>query len=98
MSETKDTSRDNSFIDEKDGAGSSELVHEDKIRRLDVGLALLQGHTDDPPVSPEESKRIRRKIDWHLLPLLCLIYMGKLKLLLPCYIQSLTNYLNSSIY
>lgn len=78
MSETKDTSRDNSFIDEKDGPGTSELVHDDNIKRLDVGLALLQGHTEDPPVSPEESKRIRRKIDWHLLPLLCMIYTGEL--------------------
>ena len=74
MSETKDTSRENSFVDEKVD-GSTEHIHE-SIRRLDVGLVLLKGHTEDVAVTPEESKRLRRKIDWHLLPLLCLIYTG----------------------
>lgn len=30
----------------------------------------------DPPVSPEEEKRVRRKIDFHLPPLLCLVYIS----------------------
>lgn len=75
MSDTKDTSRANSFVDEKSGGSETEFIH-DELKRLDIGLALLKGHTEDAAISPEESKRLRRKIDWHLLPLLCLIYTG----------------------
>ncbi|KAI5121702.1 hypothetical protein M0805_002095 [Coniferiporia weirii] len=69
------TSRSNSFVDqkEKDGAASTEYIHSD-LKNLDVGLALVAGHADEAELTPQESKRLRRKIDWHILPLLCLIY------------------------
>lgn len=46
------------------------------LKALDVGLVLIVDRVDDPPVSPNESKRIRRKVDRHILPLLFFIYTG----------------------
>lgn len=72
-------SRTDSYLDEKahdvDVNGSTEYIHAD-LRALDVGLALAAGHEHDADLSPEESGRLRRKCDWHLLPLLCAIYTG----------------------
>lgn len=70
-----------SFSDEKLGSEAvpGELLHGD-YKSLDVGLALVAGHADEPELTPQESKRLRRKIDWHLLPMLCLIYTGALSL------------------
>ncbi|EPQ52227.1 MFS general substrate transporter [Gloeophyllum trabeum ATCC 11539] len=41
--------------------------------RIDVAAGLVAGHDNDH-ISPEESRRLRAKIDWHLLPLLFFIY------------------------
>ena len=70
-----------SFTDEKVAPttvseSDLELIHGD-LKQLDVGLKLVAGHSDEPEVSPQESKRLRRKIDRHLLPLLCAIYAGE---------------------
>ncbi|KAL5523135.1 hypothetical protein ACEPAF_1402 [Sanghuangporus sanghuang] len=67
-------SRSGSSIDEKVSPDDLELVHGD-FKRMDVGLKLVTGHSKEPEVTPDESKRLRRKIDWNLLPLLCAIYM-----------------------
>lgn len=65
-----------SFTDEKLPTDSTEFIHGD-LRSLDVGMKLAAKHGADPELSPQESARLRRKIDWHLLPLLCLIYTGE---------------------
>lgn len=73
------SSRPASFTNEKEvknGSDSVEHITAD-LRTLDVGLSLVAGHTDEPEISPQESKRLRRKIDRHLLPLLCFIYTGE---------------------
>lgn len=77
MSDHHDPSRSESFSDEKLSSESApgELLHGD-YKSLDVGLALVAGHADEPELTPQESKRLRRKIDWRLLPMLCLIYTG----------------------
>ncbi|KAJ7858366.1 MFS general substrate transporter [Mycena olivaceomarginata] len=41
---------------------------------LDVAIDLAAGHADRPPVSAEDSRRMRAKLDWHLLPLLFCMY------------------------
>ncbi|KAF7337396.1 MFS general substrate transporter [Mycena sanguinolenta] len=41
---------------------------------LDVAVDLAAGHADHPPVSAEDSRRMRAKLDWHLLPLLFCMY------------------------
>lgn len=61
-----------SFTDEK--GGSTEFVH-GNLASLDVGLKLVT-NTEDEDFSPKEMKRLRRKIDCFILPLLCLIYTG----------------------
>ena len=77
--DTRAPSRDASSLDEKVPIDDLELIHGD-FKRMDVGLRLVTGHSEEPEVPPGESKRIRRKIDWHLLPLLCIIYTGTLAL------------------
>ncbi|TDL22854.1 MFS general substrate transporter [Rickenella mellea] len=65
-------------LDEKSITGSSveDLSHVDqsKLREVDVAIGIAAGHTNDEEISPEEAKRIRRKLDWHILPLLFLLY------------------------
>ena len=74
------SSRPASLTNEKDAGfanGSSSVEHiAADLKALDVGLSLVAGHTQDAEISPQESKRLRRKIDRHLLPLLCFIYTG----------------------
>ncbi|KAF7346942.1 MFS general substrate transporter [Mycena venus] len=41
---------------------------------LDVAVGLAAGQIDHQPVSAEESRRMRVKLDWHLLPLLFCMY------------------------
>ena len=41
---------------------------------VDVTVGLVVGHDDDAPVSAEESRRLRIKMDWHILPLLWMVY------------------------
>lgn len=65
-------------LDEKSITGSSveDLSHVDqsKLREVDVAIGIAAGHTNDEEITPEEAKRIRRKLDWHILPLLFLLY------------------------
>ena len=65
----------NSAENEKCSFESTELVQGD-LKTLNVGLILIVDRPGEDSLSPEESRRLRRKIDWHLLPLLCLIYTG----------------------
>lgn len=63
--------------DEKICYDDAKLIH-GELRTFDVGLALVaQDHLKEPETSAEESVKLRRKIDWHLLPLLCLVYTGE---------------------
>ncbi|KAI5118501.1 hypothetical protein M0805_004001 [Coniferiporia weirii] len=58
-----------------DDAVSHNYIHSE-LKELDVALMLVAGHAEGAVTefTSQELKRIRRKIDWHLLPLLCLIY------------------------
>lgn len=82
MSSTKPEDKTSS-LDEKspldtDGveAGGEYVVSGGRLKELDVALSFALGHADDPDLSPAETARLRRKLDWHLLPLLCAIYTG----------------------
>lgn len=48
------------------GEGSKPYV---AARTLDTGAILFAA--EDITLTPEEAKRLRRKIDWHILPLMC---------------------------
>lgn len=43
---------------------------------VDVAVDLVAGAHADDVVDPELAARVRRKIDWHILPLLFAIYTG----------------------
>jgi len=68
--------QESSLNDEKTvswDATSVEVVNYEK--GVDVSVDLVAGvHADDAPLNPAEARRIRRKIDWQLLPLLFLLY------------------------
>lgn len=61
--------------------GVSATQEEDVVPQADEKMAL-EAHDPnvilfrqlDPPVSPDEERRVRRKIDFRLPPLLCLVY------------------------
>ncbi|KAF8687957.1 hypothetical protein AX14_003576 [Amanita brunnescens Koide BX004] len=45
------------------------------FRAEDVdAVAHLAAGVDDEPLDPKEAVRLRRKIDWHILPLMCIMY------------------------
>ncbi|KAJ3554235.1 hypothetical protein NM688_g3211 [Phlebia brevispora] len=71
-----DVSRTDSLDDEKVRYDDIDLIHGD-FKTLDVGLTLVVDQSDDTPLQAKDAKRLRRKIDWHLLPLLCMIYTAQ---------------------
>jgi MFS family permease len=74
LPQRKDTSA--SSIDEKhapSGDDSSVEVHKEE-EGVDVVVGLFDGHAEDAALDPEVRARIRRKLDWNLLPLLFILY------------------------
>jgi hypothetical protein len=66
----------NSSVNEKDAHSSDDSsleVHNEK-EGVDVVVGLIGNHVDDPDITPEVSKQIRRKLDWTMLPLLIILY------------------------
>lgn len=50
------------------------LKHAD-TNNADEALQFFQAHAGDAvPMTPEEDRRLLRKIDWNLMPLLCVVY------------------------
>jgi len=39
-----------------------------------VDTAAILAATEDTTLTPEEAKRLRRKIDWHILPLMSSVF------------------------
>ena len=65
---------------------------EKKEAHVDVHVAVADREVDtaaqlvaalDEEITPEESERLRKKIDWHILPLMCSEYPLFLAYLLP---------------
>lgn len=70
MSEKKDNSE---VIDREDGIGSDQF-NKHKLD-ADVALTALQNREGPPLVLDEATnRRLLRKIDWHLLPIMCFVY------------------------
>ena len=46
------------------------------FKRFDVAVAVAAGHASDGEIDKLADRRLRRKIDKHLLPLLFFIYCG----------------------
>ncbi len=74
----------NSFNDEKNAQVD---VHHVAVADADVDTAAKLAAGLDHELTPEESERLRKKIDWHILPLMCsecLIRRGFLTCVLMC--------------
>lgn len=71
-----DTTRSPTLSKEKDEHEKIAVVV-NEIKTLDVGLTLVANCAHDAPIDSNESKRVCRKVDLHILPLLFLIYTGK---------------------
>lgn len=50
-------------------------VDEKHIPTDDVGAAVISGVSEDIDVTGPESRKILRKIDTHLMPLMCITYL-----------------------
>lgn len=61
-------SEDNSSIDK-----NLESKNVQEAQAVDVAAVLTAGQKID--VDPSEAARVRRKIDWHIMPLMCILYM-----------------------
>ncbi|KAG9022432.1 hypothetical protein FS837_006358 [Tulasnella sp. UAMH 9824] len=74
LPQRKDTSV--SSIDEKHPSSPSDSsieVHKEE-EGVDVVVGIFSGHAEDATLDPEVAARIRRKLDWNLLPLLFILY------------------------
>ncbi|KAF9054008.1 MFS general substrate transporter [Panaeolus papilionaceus] len=67
----RDMSASSRASDEKKRVDDT-VVEVSSIRKLDTAAEYAAG--DQAPLDPKEALRIRRKIDWHILPLMCILY------------------------
>ena len=59
-----------SYSDEKKGRENVN-VHHVAAKDKDVDTAAQLAAQLDGELSPEEATRIRKKIDWHIMPMMC---------------------------
>ncbi|RDX49620.1 MFS general substrate transporter [Lentinus brumalis] len=62
-----------SFKDAEEKNGSQVLVHV-AVADKEVDTAAQLAAALEGELTPEESMRLRKKIDWHILPLMCILY------------------------
>ncbi|KAG8872181.1 hypothetical protein FRB98_000226 [Tulasnella sp. 332] len=73
--QTSNSSIDEKNLNELDGSASASAHDLTKADRgVDVVVGLLSGHADDEELDPAVASRIRRKLDWNILPLLFVLY------------------------
>lgn len=72
-----DHSNDDYSSKEKEGSFDPALDVVNFDAGVDVAADLVAGSHADDAIDPEVAARVRRKIDWQLLPLLFLLYTGK---------------------
>jgi MFS family permease len=74
LPQRKDTSA--SSIDEKHSPSSDDSsveVHKEE-EGVDVVVGIFTGHAEDSALDPAVAAKVRNKLDWHLLPLLFILY------------------------
>lgn len=71
-----------------DGGDDDTLDVVDYKRGVDVAVDLVAGAHAEDTLDAEAAARVRRKLDWHILPLLFALYTGELEarwwLAFPC--------------
>ncbi|KAG8923901.1 hypothetical protein FRC00_005720, partial [Tulasnella sp. 408] len=65
--------KDPALYDSETHKGSDLDVAKEE-RGVDVVAALIAGHGEDSELDSQEADRLRRKLDWHILPLLYILY------------------------
>ena len=68
-----------SSINEKERISSTSDTDLDVAKEeqgVDVTVGLIAGHSEEP-LDPALSKAVLRKLDWHMLPVLCLLYFSE---------------------
>lgn len=63
----QEVERSGSVVETKH-TGTVDTVHNDEA------LKVLEGYTGDAEWTDQEEKKLRRKIDWRLMPVLCMTY------------------------
>lgn len=57
-----------------DAAGPSKVAGDVDTKHQDEAMRVLGTYTGDTEWSEEEEKKLRRRLDWRLLPVLCATY------------------------
>lgn len=76
VDEKKNHDSSSSSDNELDALPAVKGLKDDAARQLDVSLALpgMTGVHEEDELDPAESRAVKRKLDWRIMPLLCLIY------------------------
>jgi hypothetical protein len=66
-----------SSVEKKEYISDSEAEVAKEEKGVDVTVGFIAGHGDDAELSSEISHSLRKKLDWHMLPLLFALYFCK---------------------
>ncbi|THG96614.1 hypothetical protein EW026_g5249 [Hermanssonia centrifuga] len=64
-----------SSVDKKLEREGSDHAYKPTVDTSDVDIAARLTAGKEISFTPEEAARLRRKIDWHIMPLMCILYM-----------------------
>ena len=64
-----------SSIEKKEYGSDSEAEVAKEEKGVDVTVGFIAGHGDEAELSYEISHSLRKKLDWHMLPLLFALYL-----------------------
>lgn len=68
-------SHSQSSIEKKEYTSDSEAEVAKEEKGVDVTVGLIAGHGDDAELEHGTSHSLRKKLDWHMLPLLFALYL-----------------------
>ncbi|KAJ7153325.1 MFS general substrate transporter [Mycena filopes] len=72
MGGSNDSDEKRSSVEKENNVGEKHAGVEVSAYEVDTGAALVFGYHGD--LDPAEAQRVRRKIDLHILPLMCILY------------------------
>ena len=72
-----------SSVEKKEFVEDSDTEVAKEGKGVDVTVGFIVGHGDDAELSSEISHSLRKKLDWHMLPLLFALYFCKCAVAIP---------------